>query len=324
MRTFAVTKTALAAVCLCSLVACVDKQDGKALAEAGVSASDSLTNYYDMLAQNLSETRELEAYLGALRGTPVSTAELTTLDQTEAAVRQRRRLAVALNSAYRSLENLSSSNVSADTQAAGTSLSKSLQALTVLPNSHVDPSALVGQILGDVAGWAQTHDIVKASKLLAAQLQVVQSLYSAEANLYRSIAQERGNKIRGVGDELVDKGFLGTAALIQEVPEALGLEWTGPNVLPGSDIAAVKSLLDARIHKFAGSAEGATDAEAQMLAQMVASHKALIERDKHLSLADFNSLVAKANAYLQDIQELRESQKKAELARRTELASKER
>jgi hypothetical protein len=317
-------RTAVVAVCLCSLVACVDQRDGKALAEAGVSASDSLTNYYDTLAQDLSETRELEAYLGALRGTPVSTRELTVLDKTETAVRQRRRLSVALNSAYRSLMNLSSSNVSADAQAAGTSLSKSLQELTALPASNVDPSALVGQILGDAAGWAQTHDIVKASKLLATQLLVVQKLYSAEANLYRSIAQERGNKIKSVGDDLVDKGFLGTATLIQEVPAALGLEWTGPNVLPGTDVAAVKSLLDTRIHRFAGSAEGATDAEGQMLEQMVASHKALIEQDKNFSLADFNNLIAKANAYLQDIQELRESQKKVELARKAELASKER
>jgi hypothetical protein len=51
---------------------------------------------------------------------------------------------------------------------------------------------------------------------------------------------------------------------------------------------------------------------------------ALIEQDKNFSLANFNNLVAKANAYLQDIQELRESQKKVELARKAELASKER
>src|SRR5690349_19560714 len=71
-----------AGVLLCVLAmfsACVSRENAAEVAKAGISASDSLANYYGSLAEQATQTRELEAFFDSLKQNnlaPVSQAEV--------------------------------------------------------------------------------------------------------------------------------------------------------------------------------------------------------------------------------------------------------
>ena len=289
-----------------SLFSCADRQQGAALADAGVKASASLSDFYGSLIADVNESTELEAYEGSLRGTPVSEAELKVLNQTATALRARQEVSVAMKSAYTSLKNLSSYDAAGELKKAAASLATSVEGLPMLPASHVDPSALIGDVAGEIAAAKQNHDIVRAAKILQKEIAAIDKLFRSEEPQYQSTIAERGNKVIVVADGLVDLGYLGTAALLEEVPTTLGLEWTGPKEMPGNTThEAVKQLMHTRVIRFNNAALAATQAEAQVLAQLRQTQSALIAKESTVNMDDISMWIAKANAYLDDIQKLR-------------------
>jgi hypothetical protein len=293
-------------ICLSFLLSCVDKTQMAALANAGVTASTSLSDYYGLLAQEVTDVAELEAYEASLRGIRMSAPDFDRLNKTRAALRARQRMAVALDNVYNSLTNLASYDAAAEVKGAATALASSVKGLPILPDSSVDPSALIGDLVGEIAELKQQRDMLKAARVLQKEVLAIQKLFSLETPQYSSIVEERCNKVVLVAKTMIDMGWLGTAALLQEVPPAVGLEWIGPKELTGDDQrTAVKQLLDARISRYADASADATQAEAQLLAELAKQQGAFIGKARNVSVGDVSSLIAKANTYLDYLKTLR-------------------
>jgi hypothetical protein len=279
--------------------ACVDRQGGAALADAGVTVSNSLANYYSGLATQVTQTIELEAFNSAIRD--ILPPPQSEINKTIKALQERRVMASQLGNVYVALKNLSAYDASGEVKEKATNLAATVTKLVPLPG--VDISPLIGEAAGDLAELKQSRDIVKGLKSIQKLVVGVQSIFSSERELYVSFATDRGNKVTSISELFIDKGWLGTSDLIQVVPQVVGVRWTGPKSLPGNE-KAVKALLRTRIVRYTSAAEGAAQAEDSALGGLVQQQAGLLSNDKKLDVPSILSLISKANAYLTIIENL--------------------
>jgi hypothetical protein len=254
---------------------------------------------------------EWEAFDSAIRGTSFSDGEQQLLQDQIDALNRRAGLARRLSSTYSALKDLGSYNASEDVKKSADGLGKAIMGLPPLQGSGVDPTGIFGSIAADLVSWKQSRDMRKGGELILRTLERLTDLFNRESDAYKSIAEERGNKIENVIDFLIRRKIVLALPLLQKVPDALGLKLTGADKPVDNEetVLGLVAIARVRARRVALMSAGAADGVQQALQQLVRNHKNF--RDNYgLSLATVLSGIEKAQSYLDEISKLRTEQKK--------------
>lgn len=301
-----VVSISLLLLLLSGLTGCGNTAEGVKLAEAGIGTADTLAKYYDSLAQDLVDIWEWEAFNSAIRGTSFSDDEQQLLQDQIDAINRRGALARRLGSTYSALKELGSYNASEDVKKSADGLAKSIMGLPPLQGTGVDPSGIFGALAGDLAAWKQSRDMKKGGELILRTLTKLNELFDRESDAYKSIAEERGNKIENVVDFLIRRKKVLALPLLQKVPDALGLKLAEADkpVENEETIAGLVAIARVRARRVALMSAGAANAVHQALEQLVRNHRNF--RDNYgLSLASILTGIERAQFYLDEIGKLR-------------------
>ncbi len=293
---------------LAGLTGCVDRSEAERLADSGVKTANTLAAYYESLAQDVTDTWELEAFNGFLRGIPLDERAGQDLATTIDALNRRALLARRLAAAYEALKQLASYDASAQVKAAAGNLGDAMTGLPPLKGSN--PSPILSSVAADLTAWKQSRDIHRATTLLVGPLEKTHQLFDKEIPLYRSIAEERGNKVAVVADFLITNKMVAALPLLQKVPDALGLSFTGGGSAADDPktIQAIAALARVRLQRMASLSAGAADGTSQSLAHLVASQQEFLAK-RRPSLAEVEAGLQKAQSYLDEIAKLRTQKK---------------
>jgi hypothetical protein len=245
----------LAVLVLCSLTSCGGREEAIALADAGIETATSLAQFYEALAQKVTETYKGQVYLGVLRGAPVNEDTLRGARSVTRSLKLRAKAARDLAALYGSLKKLSSYNASEEVQNEATGLVKDLLSLPGL-NPLVDPSSIASKILGGVAGEKQSRDIRRAVNLAYQILQTIQGVFQAESavkdangdpvltatdedgnplpvgqqgqqlNLYANVVLARNLVTANVIEELIRSKAVVGWPILENYPQTLGLPFS--------------------------------------------------------------------------------------------------
>lgn len=295
---------------LSSFTGCNNTAEGVKLAEAGIATADTLAKYYDSLAEDLVDIWEWEAFNSAVRGTSFSDVEQQSIQDQIDALNHRASLARRLGSTYAALKELGSYNASEDVKKSADSLAKAIMGLPPLSGSSVDPSGIFGNIASDIVAWKQSRDMKKGGELILRTLTKLTELFDRESDAYKSIAEERGNKIENIIDFSVRHKIVLALPLLQKVPDSLGLKLAGADkpVENEETILGLVAIARVRARRMALMSAGAADNVRQALEQLVRNHKNF--RDNYgLSLASVLAGIEKAQSYLDEINKLRTHEK---------------
>lgn len=205
-------------------VACDNREEGKKLADAGITSGEKIAEFYDSLAQDAVDTIEFESYLSIENGTPINESARNNFEETIIAIRKRGQMARRLASSYRSLKDLASYDAGGAVKESATNLADSLKGLPILPGSSVIPSNIIGMLAEDIMDWKHSGDIRKGSKLLLLTLVKIKELMEKEKEAYESISEERGNKAGRIIESLIKRERVTSLPLLQKVPKSLNLQ----------------------------------------------------------------------------------------------------
>ncbi len=288
------------------LSGCNNKAEGLKLAETGVATAETMASYYDSLARDTLDIWEWEAFLSAIRGTSFDDREQQRLQDQIDALNKRSRLANRLRSTYSALKELSSYNASGEVKSAAENLSNTILGLPPLKASGVDPSTIFGKLAGDLAAWKQSKDLRKGSVLILQTLERLTVLFDRETEAYKSIPEERANKIENVVDYVIRNKMVLSLPLLQKVVDAVGLKLVGADkpVDKEETILGLVAIARVRAHRVGLLSAGAAVGIHQALEQLVENHREF-NASKGLSLDSALAGIEKAQSYLDEINKLR-------------------
>jgi hypothetical protein len=222
------------AVVISSLIGCDNREEALELAKAGKEASDTMAKYYETLIQDTYDIWDLEAfrvYSDVEEGTTLSSKQqeefrksTDKLRDTTEELNKRLKLAQQLASTYNALQELASYNASGEVKKSVEGLADSINGLGLIPGAEVVPSSIFGMAAEDLTKWKQSKDIRKGSALIVQTIEKLQELFRKEAEAYRSIPEEKSNKIASALEYLITKEKATSLPLVQKVPESLGLK----------------------------------------------------------------------------------------------------
>ena len=289
------------------LSGCGDRPGATALANAGISASSTLTNYYNSLAQDTVDIWEMEAFYDSLQGIPFDNNSQKLYQDRINALNHRAQMASDLGSIYGVLLKSSSYDASGQVGDAALRLSKQLTSIPVFAGSGVDPSNLVKSVAGGLADWKQSKDLQKGSQLIVETLEAIEKLFQAESRVYKSIAMDRGLHVANVLEYMIQKNMVSTTPLLAKIPQALGLTLS---TIP-SDEKTTKAVIQlARVRSYRVALLSASVAETtdHALVVLIQNHNDFQSKSK-LSLSAVLAGLQQAQTYLDEIAQMR-SQKR--------------
>jgi hypothetical protein len=293
------------------LIGCHNQAEGLKLAETGIATADTMARYYDSLAQDTLDIWEWEAFSSAIRGTSFDDHQQQLLQDQVDALNHRSRLAHRLGSTYRALKELSSYNASGDVKSSAENLAKAIIGLPPLKGSSVNPSAIFGKLAEDIVSWKQSKDIRKGSELILRTLQRLVVLFDRESEAYKSIAEERGNKIENVIDYAIRNKIVLSLPLLQKAADTVGLKLAGADkpVDKEEAIVGLIAIASVRARRLAVMSAGAADGILQALEQLVTNHREF-RANNGLSLSSALVGIERAQSYLEEIANLRSEQRR--------------
>ncbi|MBV9929001.1 MAG: hypothetical protein JOZ96_28570 [Acidobacteria bacterium] len=310
---------------LAGLTGCDNRAEGEALAKTGAAAADTLAKYYDSLIQDTIDTWEFEAFNVSIRNSMAAAAaggaapqhpitfdarEQDLLQKRLDALNARAKLARRLVTTYNALKDLSTFDASGAVKSSAEALATEITGLTSLPQAGINPSTLFGMVASDIAGWKQSRDIRKGSKILLSIVEGLTKLVDAEKDVYKSITEERGNKAIIVAQYLIENKMVLALPLLQKVPDSLGIKLAGADkpVIDAPTIAGLMEMIRVRMLRMATLSAGAADSMSAGLADLATAHQEL-QAKRGLSLDGVLAAVARAQAYVDEINKLREAKK---------------
>lgn len=295
------------ALALAGLNGCGNQKAGEELAKAGIAAGNTLGDYYDSLAQDTVDIWEMEAFLASLRGVSLNETQQQELQDQIEALQGRARLARRLVATYNALKTLSSYDASGEVKGAAGKLAEEIREIPVLPHSDVNPSNIIGSLAGDIAAWRQSKDIKRGAKLILETLSKLKKLYDQETSQYKSIALERGNKVSGVAQHLLEKKLVIGLPLLQKASEQLGLPWVADKK-PVEDEQTIKAVIEmakVRTQRMAFMSSDAADNVAMSLSMLITNHQGF-QNKQGLTLGEMLAAIQKAQFYIDEISKLRQ------------------
>ena len=215
-------------------------------------------------------------------------------------------MARRLAATYAALRELSSYDASGEVKNAAGDLAGAIDSIAPLPNVGVDPATIFGNIAGQIVGWKQSRDIKAGAQLGLQALEKIRELFAAELEAYRSISEERANKITAVAEDMIRKKMILAHPLLSIVPEALGLEWERGQTRAQDDttVEALIAVAKIRLERVFALSVSASDSIGDSLGALVGNHRRFNEK-KGLSLAQVLAAVEKAQSRLDEIAESR-------------------
>jgi hypothetical protein len=291
---------------------CGNQSEALELAKAGAGTADTMAKYYETLIQDTYDTWDMEAFLlstdveAGESAPPISAAERTILMKRVEELNKRIRLARHLASTYNALQELSAYDASGEVEKSAGNLAESIVSLKPLSSGGVDPSKIVGMVAGDITSWKQTKDIRKGSELILEAIEKLHELFEKESEVYKSIPEEKGQKMVRVLTYLIQKEKVTSLPLLQKVPDSLGLKLIGSDT-PVKDDQTKNALIE--IVKVRGQRNTqlsamAADGITQALETLASNHRKL-QNKNGLSLTDITAAVERANAYIDAISKLK-------------------
>lgn len=204
------------------------------------------------------------------------------------------------------MKELSSYNASGEVKSAAENLSNTILGLPPLKASGVDPSTIFGKLAGDLAAWKQSKDLRKGSVLILQTLERLTVLFDRETEAYKSIPEERANKIENVVDYVIRNKMVLSLPLLQKVVDAVGLKLVGADkpVDKEETILGLVAIARVRAHRVGLLSAGAAVGIHQALEQLVENHREF-NASKGLSLDSALAGIEKAQSYLDEINKLR-------------------
>ena len=289
------------------LSGCGDRPGATALANAGITASSTLTNYYNSLAQDTVDIWEMEAFYDSLQGIPFDNNSQKLYQDRINALNHRAQMASDLGSIYGVLLKSASYDASGQVGDAALRLSKQLTSIPVFAGSGVDPSNLVKSVAGGLADWKQSKDLQKGSQLIIETLEAIEKLFQAESRVYKSIAMDRGLSVANVMEYMIQKNMVSTTPLLMKIPQALGLTLS---TIPSDEktTKAVIQLARVRSYRVALLSASVADTTDHALVVLIQNHKDFQSKSK-LSLSTVLAGLQQAQTYLDEIAQLRSEKK---------------
>lgn len=287
---------------------CNNREEGKKLADAGITASERIAEYYDSLTQDLVDTMELESFRDGISGGGIfsDTAKKKLEDQITA-IQARARLARGLGKTYSSLKDLTEYNAGAEVKESATNLADAIKGLPIIPGSAVIPSAIIGEISSDIADWKQSKDIRRGAELLLLTLVKIKELMEKETSAYKSISEERYNKASATIERLIQKEMVTSLPLLRKVPESLSLRLIDDGK-PVKDQITQKGLIEVakiRFYRQSLASANAADSEVSTLDSLIESHRNF-GKERGSGISRVLAAIERAQTYLDEIQKLRQ------------------
>ena len=295
------------ALVLCQ-VSCKEAAAAQDLAKAGAATADALAAYYDSLVQDTIDIIEFEAFISSMRGVQYTDEDQKVLEHQIDSLNARSRMARALSSAYGAFGNLANYKTDTSITPAAKDLGDALKGVKELPQSNIDPSQYIGQAATKLVEWKQARDIHRANEMLLVSVVAMETLFAKETDAYRSISEERSNKVNDILKYLIGKDKVSAWPLLDRVPKSLGLSWSGNQNAVADDATkkALIALASARERRLALISANVADDLKQSLAQIGHSHEELRDK-KSPVMSTVDELIAKARAGLAEIAGIRET-----------------
>lgn len=301
---------------LATLTSCDNRKEALELAKTGANTAETMAKYYESLIQDTYDVWDMEAFLlqadireGETAPTFSSTQQARLLKRVEE-LNKRVKLARRLASTYNALQELASYDASGEVGKSVGSLADSIKSLGVIPGAGVIPSSIFGMVAEDLTKWKQSKDIRKGSVLILQAIEKLHELFQKESEVYISIPEEKGNKIRRMVEYLIKKEKVTSLPLLQKVPESLGLKLVGADT-PVKDEQTKNALIEiakVRGQRNAQLSAMAADAIEQSLEKLANNHRKL-QNKEGLSLGELKEAFERAKAYIDAINKQREENK---------------
>ncbi|HEX2254511.1 MAG TPA: hypothetical protein VHQ65_14675 [Thermoanaerobaculia bacterium] len=296
---------ALAAVLALPLAGCKDTQAVAAVAATGTQVADNLGAYYGTLQADVGTIGQVEVFLDSLRGIPADDGEAQRLQAIALALQQRANLADALKAAYADLETLLASDAPANASASAESLVQQVESLVTMPNG-VDPSTLIGDLVGDLVGAVRAREVEKANRALGEIVSGIQQLFASEIDLYAGIVREYNDDVVLLEQELIGRDMLDLQPVLQDLAALTGLKLTGTATAASAPAEVQTALAAAAVvgtRQHQAASLGAARSLDTALRELAAAHAAIDSR-RAPSLAEATAAIARAGQYLDQIEQL--------------------
>lgn len=287
---------------------CDKREEGKKLAETGISTSEKLAEYYDSLAQDAVDIMEFESYLAVVRDTPISGGARDDMEKTIIALRARARMARRLGATYGSLKDLTSYDAGGAVKESATNLADAIKGLPGLPGSAVIPSEIIGMVAEDITRWKQSKDIKRGVTLLLLTLDKTKELMTKELGAYESIAEERRNKAGNLIELLIQDEKVTSLSLLQKVPNALNLKLIDadkPVKEPNRKLALI-AVAKMQFYRQSIASVSAGSASISTLESLIDSHRNF-GKERGSGISRIAAGIERIQVYLDEIKKLREA-----------------
>jgi hypothetical protein len=168
-------------------------------------------------------------------------------------------------------------------------------------------------VASDIAAWKQSRDIRKGSQLILRTVEGMSKLFEAESQIYKQIARERSRKAMLVARYLIRNKHVLALPLMNKVPDELGIKLSGADkaVECGATMNALVELIRVRMARTGNLSASAADNMKTAIEGLAQNHQKL-QAKSGLSLDGVLAGLARAQAYVDEIEKLREAAKKAE------------
>jgi hypothetical protein len=290
---------------------CVNRTDAQKLADSGLSAASTLAAYYGTLSQQVDDIFEMEAFSNSLRGIPRDPNYEKLVQDNQAALLRRARLARQLAASYQSLKDLSSydasGSVSDSFDKLGKAVTGSLPPLKGLGASAagapIDAEKLFSTVAGWLASWKQSKDLQKAVRGMTETLTALDKLFAQELPACQSISEERVLKASVIASELIQKKQVNAWPLLQQDLDGIGLKLAHPDTPPTDDDInkALAQVVRARSVHLQGLADSAGQDLLTALNQQLAAQERF-QANQGISVTDIQTAVEKASDLLGQIE----------------------
>ena len=291
------------------ITGCDNRPEALELAKAGQQTAETMATYYELLIQHTYDTWDFEAFMISADREPgdqVEPIDEAKLNKRIEELNKRIKLARTLAGTYKSMQELSSYDASGEISKSAGDLKDSIEGLGVLPGSGVVPTSLFKMVIEDLVKWKQSKDIRKASALISRLLEQLTEMFSREMPVYKSIVEERGNKITLLMNYLIGKKKVTSLGLLQKVPETFGLKLLGADAAVEDDKTrnALIELVKTRGKRIAQMSAQAADGIKQSLLVLIQNHRKL-ELKQGLTLSGLLEGLERAKAYIDEINKSR-------------------
>jgi len=277
---------ALLVVCLGLTCGCKTSDDAAAAASQLTSTASTLTNYYAALGTLLSETDQLYQIQAAISPVaPYDSPTLKLVQDTEAEIEQRAKLAAALTTLAQNWGKLSGSTAASDVSTAAGNLQSAVAALK-LPDSSMSTGSvnIMKDALNLIVKAIQEHKEREAAAAIDKFTGALDAWFTSEEPIYNTIGANYANLTLSLVKYLITKGQVDPSSFVTAIFSPYGLT---PQLTDSTLRSQVQKVLADEVEQkskaLAAAQVAATTSMGKSLSEM-ASRIHIVATDKPMRL----------------------------------------